>query len=203
MPRRYRMTPARKRALRKAQLASARKRKGLSRKTKRRIVVGVGTAAVLGTAVGAYSLDRKRNTMMVYHATTHHKAKKIHKEGYKATKHRKVAYSNHSGTGPLHESGKVFIATNQKSIKGYGRAVVSSRVRKKKFYKYAKQDVHPRTLEGEKWGFKSRNESHYNMQVKDMSKAGVRLRYNRQARKVAGKRIRTRYEQGSYKSWTQ
>ena len=200
MPRRYRMTPARRAALRKAQLASARARKrGISRRTKIAIA-GVGVAAVAGTAI---AVDRKRNTMMVYHATTHHKAKKIHKEGYKANKHRKVAYANHRGSGPLHEHGKVFLSTSQKSIKSYGRAVTSSRVRKKKFYRYAKQDVHPLTLKGESFGFKSRHSSHYNMQVKDMRKAGVRLRYNRQARKIAGQRIRTRYEQGSYKNWAQ
>ena len=48
----YRMTPARRAALKRAQAASARKRKkGLSRKTKRRVAIGAGLAA--GAAVGA------------------------------------------------------------------------------------------------------------------------------------------------------
>lgn len=199
------MTPKRRVALRKAQLASARARKrtkAISPKNKRRIAIGVGTAAVLGVAAGAYSIDRKRNTMMVYHATTHHRARQIHKKGYQ-TKHRKRAYGNYSGTGPMHETGRVFVSTRAKSIKQYGPGLTSARVRKKKFYKYAKQDVHPQSLRLRKMGIIAGHEysSHYNLQVKDMKKAGVRLRYKKQARIVAGKRIRTRYEQGSYKSF--
>lgn len=57
---RYRMTPKRRAALRKAQLASARKRKkGLSRRTKRNVAIGVGTAVVLGTTIGGRHVYNK------------------------------------------------------------------------------------------------------------------------------------------------
>lgn len=165
-------------------------------KKKVAIAAGVATAAVAGVA--AYKVDQRKNTMMVYHATTHSRAKRIHKQGFEP-RHRKRAYANHNGNGKMHEAGRVFLSTKEKSIRSYGPAITSSRIRKSKFKKYAKQDVHPKSLEGEKFGFKSRNGNHYHMQVSDMKKAGVKLRYRKQARATAGKKIRTRWEQGPYR----
>lgn len=59
MARRHRMTPRRRAALRKAQLASAKKRsRGL---TKRRVAAGIGVAAAIGTT--AYLGSRKHSTI--------------------------------------------------------------------------------------------------------------------------------------------
>lgn len=192
----YRMTAARRAALKKAQLASARKRKrGMSKKKK--LAIGAGVAAIVGVAAGGYALDRKYNTMTVYHATSHARARKIAAEGFKDGKHRARAYRN-IVDGVLHEKGRVFLSITKRSADPYGVGVLSARVRKKKFYKYATQDVHPKTLLGEKYGFKSGNSNHYHVNVSDLGKAGIKLKYTRQAQKDARRRL---YERLLYGPW--
>ena len=195
MPRRT----ARQRAASRRNLQKARR---YAHRHRRKIAVGVGAGVVLGTAIGAYSLDRKRNTMVVYHGTTHARARKIAKEGYK-TRHRKRAYGN-AIDATLHESGKAFFSTREKSIRQYGPAIVTARVRKKKFYKYARQDIHPKSRQLESMGIVHghRYKSHYNVPVGNLRKAGIKkIRYTKQARRTARKRIYNRYEQGSYRSF--
>lgn len=189
----YRMTAARRAALKKAQLASARKRKrGMSTKKK----VAIATAAVVGVAAGGYALDRKYNTMTIYHRTYHHRARKIAAEGFKANKHRARAYRN-MVDGVLHEKDRAFFSTSRRGANGYGKALLTARVRKRTFYKYATKDVHPMSIKiQQSGGIAPLHSTHYHVNVADLKKAGIKLKYKYGARIDAKNKI-----SNSYHSW--
>ena len=190
-------TAAQRAALRKAQLASARKRRKKHKMSgKKKAAIAGAVAALALTGASAYMLDRKHNTMVVYHSTYHARARKIVAEGFKP-KHRARAYRN-MVNGHLHEAGRLFVGVTRKSSTPYGPALLTARVRKSKFKKLATQDVHSLTIEGEKWGFKSRNGNHYHIQVSDIPKLGLKFKYSREDQKKARNRILDRYYLGPY-----
>lgn len=167
---------------------------------KRKIVIGV---AVMGAATGAYAVDRKLNTMNIYHGTTHARARRIHTEGFQP-KHRRRAYGN-IVDGTLHEAGRVFVATdnkrktrkgkviNNRNMGAYGPAIVTARVRKSKFRKYATQDVHPLSNKIFAMGGGGTSyANHYHIPHSKLKKAGVKFKYTKKQRKIAKRKIEDR-----------
>jgi hypothetical protein len=144
MARRYAMTPARRRALRKAQLASARaRRRGSRMSTRKKVAVG---AAVAGA--GYYGYQKSRYVVM-YHNTSHHQARQIVKNGFAGGKGRKgdptkIWKQTASGYSD-HEKGRVFFSVgyNHPIAKSFGSARLKTKVRRKDLKKFGRIDDHP------------------------------------------------------------
>lgn len=151
--RRYRMTPARARALKAAQAASARKRKGTGKAKvnksgyrRHRKKIAIGAIAAVGLAGGAYAASRKRRgkskqpvkkkrtgtpqgkRVLVHHITRADHVSSIERRGLKG--------SNYGPQSVGH--GKVHVTTNIKrtrgqavKFRGSGTAVVSTVVKRK------------------------------------------------------------------------
>ena len=191
MARRYVMTPKRRLALRKAQLASARKRKGTRKaQTARRrkaIVVAGGVAAA---GAGVYMLDRKVNTVKIYHNTSHSRAKRILKNGFMDTKaeasRRRVKVSHAAGDPDA--PGMVYFAVGYNNARFFGPAALSTRVRKRKFNKIAVADTHPMVAVGGYYNF-------YRVPADQLRQAGSkRMKYSRRNRAIAEVKIRQKRE---------
>ncbi|HPE53010.1 MAG TPA: hypothetical protein PK852_02725 [Mesotoga prima] len=146
---RYRMTPKRRAALRKAQLASARKRRrGGSKSTIRRRTPGpvrshlqrhkkkYKTAAVIGgaTAAAAYGTHRYNNVYL-YHNTDKRNVASIKKNGLRGVV--PGSYSHKYFDEPI---GHVFVAKDRNTTKMFGNRVVLVKMKRKEFKKHAQRD---------------------------------------------------------------
>lgn len=184
MARRRRTTP-KQRAASRRNLAKARKARGRRRIKRAAVVTGVA----MGAATGAYAVDRKLNTMKVYHNTSHHRARQIAKKGYAPGKEgRRPNLAAHHGTGKAgsHEEGRVFFAAGKNNAKFFGPAATSKRVRKKAFYRVAHLDNHPAAIAH---GF----DNFYYIHHSALASAGLaRGNYGRVARARANVNIRRR-----------
>jgi hypothetical protein len=179
---RYRMTPGRRNALRKAQLASARKRKlsARSRKNLKRAAVGAG---VVGVGAGLYAADRHYNTVVLYHSTTHARATRIAKNGFQ---HVRSRHNFDLNTGKrLSTGGNIYFAVGKNNTTKvadgsykFGYATVQTRVRKKKLMKYSTPDDHPAAA---MYGISN----YRKVPVADLAKLGVKPRYKRSSKKAA------------------
>jgi len=132
MAKRYVMTAKRRAALRKAQLASARKRRGKASKhlKKHRKKYAVAGAAVVGTA--AYqAYDRKKNVRL-YHTTGKSASKSIRKNGFIG------AHIDHYGP---EVAGRVYFSTNKKGSTPYGSHTVRVKMSRIKFAKVSQRDI--------------------------------------------------------------
>jgi hypothetical protein len=180
----HRMTPARRNALRKAQLASARKRKGSGRtrpsnlhkgkrhitKNQKRALVGVAAVAAVGAA--AYGAHKARY-VTVYHGTRHHAARQITKHGF------------NNGKGPNARAHDVYLTSKRRTGNtAYGTDVVKVKMRRKDAKKILhKAPTHPRNA---KWytadqaDLKKAKITH----VKSISAKGVRKRHKRALRRA-------------------
>lgn len=132
MARRYVMTARRRTALRKAQLVSARRRKGRGKQwsKKKRVAVGVGSAAVVaGGATVAY----KATYINLYHNTGHHRARMIAKKGFKAPTARstQAKYGQLNGTVSTLVQQNTYMTTRKRGVaRMYGADTVKVRVRR-------------------------------------------------------------------------
>lgn len=146
---RYRMTPKRKAALRKAQLASARKRRrGGSKSTVRRRTPGpvrshlqrnkrkYKTAAVIGgaTAAAAYGAHRYNNVYL-YHNTDKRNVSGIKKNGL-----RGVVPGSYSHVHFGEPIGHVFVTKDRNTTKMFGNRVVLVKMKRKEFNKVGVRD---------------------------------------------------------------
>lgn len=118
-----RQRAASKRNIKKAQIASARKR----RLTKKGVLKGVAIGAVFaGSAITARKVYN-RNHVYLYHSTSKEAHRNIKKNGFR---------KGHDYTGDGGDS--VYFST--KHQKNYGDAVIKLRVRKSDFKKHARRD---------------------------------------------------------------
>lgn len=158
----YRMTPARRRALRKAQIASARKRRKTTTKVKSHIKrhkkkYVAGGAIVAAGATTAYGTHRYNNVYL-YHNTNIKNASSIKKNGLKGV--RPGSFSQLYFNEPI---GHVFVSKdyNSRLARGFGNSVVRVKMNRKEFNKYAIRDknmkrtsnafsIHERHLQGRK-----------------------------------------------------
>ena len=133
MARRYVMTPRRRVALRKAQLASARKRKGRGKKQwskKKRVAVGVGSAAVVA---GGTTVAYKATYTNLYHNTGHHRARMITKHGFKTPTARSTQAKYGQLNGPVSSlvQQNTYMTTRKRGVaRMYGPDTVKVRVRR-------------------------------------------------------------------------
>ena len=186
-----RQRAASRRNIRKAQLVSARLRKGtgkVKRKSKglsrRQKITAVAALTVATGATGVYAVDRARN-MKVYHNTSHHRARTIVKNGYapgKEGRRPNLHISDGTGKAGSHEAGRVFFAAGRNNARFFGPAATSMKVRKKAFYKVANLDNHPAALAG---GYKN----FYFVEARNVGALG-KPTYGRRARASANYRIR-------------
>lgn len=179
MARRYVLTPGRRVALRKAQAASARKRKG-----RRKAIAVAGGVAVAGA--GIYLADRKVNTVKIYHNTSHSRAKRIMKHGFMDTaaeaRRRRLKVSHAAGDPDA--PGMVYFAVGRNNARFFGPAALSTRVRKKKFHSIAIADTHPMVEIG---GF----DNFYRVPAGKLGNAGIKkMKYTARNRAVAEVKIR-------------
>lgn len=135
----YRMTPARRAALRKAQIASARKRRGrtsqvkshIQRNKKRYVVAGGVAVAVGGIAVGQ---DYTRN-VRVYHNTSYKNAHSIKTNGLTGVKRGSYSHVVFGET-----PGQVFVTKGRNTAKMFGDTVVKVKMNRREFNRHAIRD---------------------------------------------------------------
>ena len=157
----YRFTPARRAALRRAQLISARKRKGSGRarkvashvqRNKGKYTAIGGAAVAVGAAV---TYDQVKNVRL-YHNTDARHIPKIKRQGLQGIK--PGSYSHRNMKEPV---GMVFVSKGRNKTKMFGTHQVKIKMNRKEFNKYAKRDynmpkstrpymIHEGFLEGQK-----------------------------------------------------
>jgi hypothetical protein len=153
--RRHTMTPARRAALRKAQLASARKRKGRGRsvayrasyaktravghvrRNRKRYVAGV---AVIGASAAGYSAYDHTVNVRLYHNTANANLRHIKAQGLHGVK--VGSYSHRNFREPV---GQVFVSKGLNTSKHFGPGTVRIKMNRKEFNKHATKDRHMQT----------------------------------------------------------
>jgi hypothetical protein len=121
------MTARRKVALRKAQLASAKKRR------RRNAAIGVGVVAAVG--YGGY----KASYINLYHNTSHHRARMITKHGFQPLSNRSAVVKYGQGSPVLGKIAQNTYMTTRKNgvARMYGPDTVKVRIRRTQLRKVA------------------------------------------------------------------
>lgn len=127
-----RQRAASRRNIKKAQLVSARKRRGRLSKTGV-LKAGVAVGAVIGGAVVTRKIYNDQFITM-YHGTNHHAARQIVKNGYNGLRGNPMAMmTGVKGTPVPGYSNHIFMTKSKQS--DYGNAQVKIRMRKSRFKK--------------------------------------------------------------------
>ena len=133
----HRMTPARRAALRKAQVASARKRSRAARTSahikRHKRKYAVGTVAVV--AGGYVAQDNVRNVRL-YHNTDSRYVSSIKQNGLRGVQKGSFSHVNFAET-----PGAVFVTKGRNTAKMFGDTVVKVKMNRREFNKHAERDL--------------------------------------------------------------